>query len=74
MTHRIKTFKEYKQVYKESVKDPEKFWAKQAKTFTWRKKWKKTLEWNFTEPNVKWFVDGKLNITENCLDRHLKKR
>lgn len=74
MTHQIKTFKEYKQVYKESVKDPEKFWAKQAKTFTWRKKWKKTLEWNFTEPNVKWFVDGKLNITENCLDRHLKKR
>ncbi len=74
MTDQIKSFKHYKEVYKESVTNPEKFWAKQARTFTWRKKWKKTLDWNFAKPDVKWFVGGKLNITENCLDRHLKKR
>ena len=74
MTDQIKSFKEYKEVYKESVKNPEGFWAKQAKTFKWTKKWKSTLEWDFEKPDVKWFVGGKLNITENCLDRHLKKR
>jgi hypothetical protein len=48
--------------------------AEVASEFTWRKKWDKVLEWNFTEPNVKWFIGGKLNITENCLDRHLAER
>jgi acetyl-CoA synthetase len=43
-----------------------------AENFYWRKKWDKVLEWNFTEPNVKWFINGKLNITENCIDRHLE--
>jgi len=74
MTTQIKTFDQYKKVYKESVENPEKFWAKQAKTFTWRKPWKKVLENDFKTPRVKWFVGGKLNITENCLDRHLKTR
>ncbi|MFK7809270.1 MAG: acetate--CoA ligase [Saprospiraceae bacterium] len=74
MTTRITSLKEYKTTYKESVKDPEAFWETQAKTFKWRKKWKKTLEWDFSKPDVKWFQGGKLNITENCLDRHLKKR
>ncbi len=60
--------------YKKSVEDPEAFWGEIADSFTWRKKWDKTLEWNFTEPSVKWFINGKLNITENCLDRHLKTR
>ncbi|MCB0568870.1 MAG: acetate--CoA ligase, partial [Phaeodactylibacter sp.] len=74
MTLQIKSFDEYKDVYKRSVEDPEGFWAEQASTFTWRRKWDKTLEWNFREPNVKWFAGGKLNITENCLDRHLDTR
>jgi len=72
MTLKIKDFAQYKKVYADSVKNPEKFWAKQAKTFNWRKPWKKVLENDFRTPAVKWFVGGKLNITENCLDRHLK--
>ena len=72
-TTRIQSFKQYKEVYKNSVANPEKFWAAQAKTFTWGKKWKQVLDWDFKTPAVKWFVGGKLNITENCLDRHLKK-
>ncbi|MCB0563571.1 MAG: acetate--CoA ligase, partial [Phaeodactylibacter sp.] len=74
MTHQIKSFDEYKDVYRQSVEDPEGFWAQQASTFSWRKKWDKVLEWNFREPDIKWFAGGKLNITENCLDRHLKDR
>ena len=74
MTLQIKTIKEYHKVYAESVKNPEKFWAKQAKTFTWKKPWTKVLESDFKTPSIKWFVNGKLNITENCLDRHLEKR
>ncbi len=68
---RINSFEEYKSEYKKSIDDPEKFWAEKAEHFTWKKKWDKVLDWNFAEPNVKWFVGGKLNITENCLDRHL---
>ena len=74
MTHQIKSFDEYQEVYKKSISDPEGFWAEQAETFVWRKKWDKVLEWNFKEPNIKWFLGGKLNITENCLDRHLETR
>lgn len=59
--------------YRVSVNEPEQFWATVAENFQWRKKWDKVLEWNFKEPNVKWFQGGKLNITENCIDRHLKK-
>src|SRR5436305_1187078 len=68
---RINTFKEYQSEYKRSVESPEHFWAEKAEHFTWRKKWDKVLDWNFTEPKANWFVGGKLNITENCLDRHL---
>ena len=71
---RITSFEHYQEEYKRSVEDPEKFWADQAEQFTWHKKWDKVLEWNFDEPNIKWFSGGKLNITENCLDRHLEKR
>ena len=71
---RITSFEQYQQEYKLSVENPEAFWAEQAERFTWRKKWDKTLEWNFDEPQIKWFSGGKLNITENCLDRHLEKR
>jgi acetyl-CoA synthetase len=73
MSFHIKSFDEYKDAYKKSVDNPEKFWEEIASNFSWKKKWTKTLEWNFSEPNVKWFIDGKLNITENCLDRHLNK-
>ncbi|PWT96977.1 MAG: acetate--CoA ligase [Bacteroidetes bacterium] len=71
--YQIKSYDEYKEVYKKSIQDPEGFWGDIAKNFAWRKKWDKVLEWNFSEPNVKWFQGGKLNITENCLDRHLEK-
>jgi len=65
------TESEYLQVYQNSIEDPEKFWSAVAEDFTWRKKWTKTLEWDFHKPEVKWFIGGKLNITENCIDRHL---
>ena len=67
----ISSFDEYKRAYKKSVDDPEGFWSDIASSFLWRKKWDKVLEWNFKEPKIKWFINGKINITENCLDRHL---
>jgi acetyl-CoA synthetase len=67
----IKSFEAYQQAYKHSVENPEEFWAGIADNFLWKKKWDKVLSWNFSEPNVKWFEGAKLNITENCLDRHL---
>ncbi len=72
--NRITSFEQYLSEYKKSVENPEQFWSKQAEEFVWKKKWDKVLDWNFTEPNVKWFIGGKLNITENCLDRHLAER
>jgi acetyl-CoA synthetase len=74
MNYRITSFDEYEAAYKHSVEQPEAFWDDIAANFEWRKRWDKTLTWNFTEPNIKWFEGGKLNITENCLDRHLAKR
>jgi acetyl-CoA synthetase len=69
--YQVKTLEQYQQAYKKSVEQPEEFWAWVAEHFQWKKKWDKVLEWNFKEPRVKWFEGGKLNITENCLDRHL---
>ena len=69
--YQIKSFEQYKSDYKKSVDDPEGFWAAVADNFLWKKKYDKVLEWNFTEPKVEWFKGGKLNITENCIDRHL---
>lgn len=74
MPLQIKSLEQYKEVYARSVADPQGFWAEQAETFTWKKKWDKTLEWDFRTPDIKWFKGGKLNITENCLDRHLEER
>lgn len=71
MIQKINSLEEYHQQYAKSVADPEAFWNEKAETFQWQKKWDKTLEWEFDSPNVKWFLGGKLNITENCLDRHL---
>ncbi|MBT8255315.1 MAG: AMP-binding protein, partial [Bacteroidia bacterium] len=73
--YHIKSLEEYFQVYHKSVKDPETFWAEIAEEhFVWRKPWDKVLEWDFTKPEVTWFQGAQLNITENCLDRHLKTR
>ena len=70
----IHSIAEYHSQYKDSVDNPEKFWATVADDFVWRKKWDKVLQWDFHKPEVKWFQGGKLNITENVLDRHLPKR
>lgn len=69
--YQIKSREAYDAAYQKSVQDPEGFWAEVANTFLWRKRWDKVLEWNFEQPDVKWFLGGRLNITENCLDRHL---
>ena len=74
MTLQIKSLDEYKAAYAKSVQDPEGFWAEQASTFYWRQQWDTTLQWEFRSPDVKWFLNGKFNITENCLDRHLESR
>ena len=66
------SFLEYQKIYEDSIDEPEKFWEEIADSFTWRKKWDKTLEWNFKTAQTNWFLNGKLNITENCLDRNLK--
>lgn len=70
----IHSLEQYHKDYKKSVENPEGFWDEIANNFVWQKKWDKTLEWNFNTPEVKWFINGKLNITENCIDRHLKDR
>src|SRR5690242_1665967 len=70
--YQIKTLDEYHENYKKSVENPDEFWGSVAENFHWRKKWDKVLEWNFKEPKVEWFKGGKLNITENCIDRHLE--
>ncbi|CAN5917550.1 acetate--CoA ligase [soil metagenome] len=72
--NRMLTFEQYQSEYKKSVEAPEEFWAEIASEFLWHKKWNKVLEWNFEQPDIKWFIGGKFNITENCLDRHLEKR
>ncbi len=69
--YQIKSFEQYKEVYQKSIEDPSAFWAAIAENFTWRKKWHTVLEWNFKEPKIEWFKGGKLNITENCLDRQI---
>lgn len=67
----ITSLDQYHNDYKRSVGDPEGFWSSIAENFQWKKKWDKVLEWNFKEPKVEWFKGAKLNITENCIDRHL---
>jgi acetyl-CoA synthetase len=70
----IRSLADYQNAYQKSVDDPEAFWAEIAGQFYWRKKWNKVLEWDFNEPEIQWFIGGKLNITENCIDRHLQTR
>lgn len=70
----IQTFADYEREYAESVRDPEAFWAKQAEDFVWHRKWDQVVEWDYEKPEFKWYRGGKLNITENALDRHLESR
>src|SRR5690606_21166527 len=68
----VTTIEEYQDAYRKSIEKPEDFWGDIASWFTWRKKWDKILDWNFEKPDVQWFINSKLNITENCIDRHLE--
>jgi acetyl-CoA synthetase len=68
-TARISSMAQYKKLYDESIKHPDKFWGREASELTWQTKWKKVIEWK--APFAKWFVGGKLNVAENCVDRHL---
>ena len=73
--YHIKHLEEYYQVYRKSVREPENFWEEIAEEhFVWRKKWDTVLNWDFSKPEVKWFEGAQLNITENCIDRHLATR
>lgn len=70
--YHIKHLEEYFQVYRKSIRNPEVFWEEIAEEhFVWRKKWDRVLDFDFKTPSIKWFNNAKLNITENCLDRHL---
>lgn len=70
----IRSMDEYEMAYRVSVHQPEEYWASVAKHFQWEKKWDKVLEWDFSKPEVKWFQGARLNITLNCLDRHLAEK
>jgi acetyl-CoA synthetase len=69
--YQIKDLAGYHEAYQKSIQDPDAFWGEVAEHFTWHKKWDKVSDWNFKDPSIQWFVGGQLNITENCLDRHL---
>jgi acetyl-CoA synthetase len=69
----INSLEQYHTDYKNAAENPDAFWGSVADNFLWRKRWDKVLDWNFTEPKIEWFAGGKLNITENCIDRHLEK-
>ena len=67
---RIASLAQYRRMHRESLRKPDKFWAREARELTWQKSWRRVLQWN--PPFAKWFVGGKLNVAENCLDRHLQ--
>jgi acetyl-CoA synthetase len=69
--YQIQNIADYHEAYNRSIQDPEDFWTEIAQSFLWKEKWKSVCDWNFKDPSVEWFEGGKLNITENCLDRHL---
>ncbi len=77
MANKISDLAGYLEKYSESVNDPEGFWGKIAENYHWRKKWDKVLDWRFEgegAPDVNWFVNGKLNITENIFERNMQQR
>jgi len=67
-----KSLEEYEKLYKQSIDNPEVFWTDVAESFIWKNKWSKVVDFDFSKPSFKWFKDAKLNITENCLDRHVE--
>ncbi|MFD2568332.1 acetate--CoA ligase [Pseudotenacibaculum haliotis] len=71
MTLQIRSLEEYQKEYQKSIENPANFWAEIAENFVWKKKWSKVLEYDWLQPETKWFLGAQLNITENCLDRHL---
>src|SRR6202035_2975806 len=66
---RIKNLAQYQRMYRESIESPDKVWTREANELVWRQRWRKVVEWK--PPFAKWFIGGKLNLSENCLDRHL---
>jgi acetyl-CoA synthetase len=67
----VKNIDEYRAIYKKSIEDPEKFWSERAETLSWFKKWSKVSEYDFINADIKWFDGGEINVSVNCLDRHL---
>ena len=74
MSFKISSEKQYQEFYNNAIKNPEEFWASIAENFKWKQKWTQVLDYDFTTPKIEWFKNAKLNITENCLDRHLETR
>ena len=72
--YQVRTYDQYVAACQAAAQDPEAFWSGVAEHFRWKRKWDKVLEWNFEEPRIEWFSGAQLNITENCLDRHLDAR
>ncbi|MEP6846856.1 MAG: acetate--CoA ligase, partial [Panacibacter sp.] len=70
--YQIKSLEQYHEAYQQSVDTPDVFWGNIGGYFQWKRRWEKVLEWNFSKPEIEWFKGAKLNITENCIDRHLK--
>ncbi len=68
----VKSVEDYEKMYKESIEDPEGFWSNMAENISWSKKWDKVCEYDFDKADIKWFIGGKLNVTYNCLDRHVE--
>ncbi|MCY3998153.1 MAG: AMP-binding protein, partial [Flavobacteriaceae bacterium] len=69
----IKNLYQYCHQYQKSIEDPENFWEQIAEDFYWHQKWDRVLDWDFQTPQIKWFENAKLNITDNALDRHVEK-
>ena len=67
-----RNLQDYEALYNKSVTDPKKFWSNVAESFIWKSRWSKVVDFDFLKPRFNWFTDAKLNITENCLDRHLQ--
>ena len=74
LPYQISSKAAYEKAYQQSLENPENFWAEVASHFTWQKPFKQVLEWDFSKPEIKWFPDGQLNISENCLDRHIAEK
>ena len=68
----ISSLDKYKELYNDSIKDPDDFWSRIANRISWYKPWDKVRDFNFKEAKIKWFENGKLNVSYNCLDRHVE--